>query len=105
MRWKEQGSSDHAPERYSLSTRLQKTQRLCFNGGDLSLVVPNTLAREFEVNAPYKVWVTDFTYIRTHEGQLYLAIVLDLFNRQVIGWSMKNNPGAELVIDALMKAI
>lgn len=76
-----------------------------FNGGDLSLVVPNTLAREFEVNAPYKVWVTDFTYIRTHEGWLYLAIVLDLFNRQVIGWSMKNNPRAELVIDALMMAI
>lgn len=76
-----------------------------FSGGDLSLVVPNTLAREFEVDAPDKAWVTDFTYIRTHEGWLYLAIVLDLFNRQVIGWSMKNNPRAELVIDALMMAI
>jgi len=76
-----------------------------FGSGDLSLVAPNTLAREFAVDAPDKAWVTDFTYIRTHEGWLYLAVVLDLFNRQVIGWSMKNNPRAELVIDALMMAL
>ena len=76
-----------------------------FSGGDLSLVVPNTLARAFDVDAPDKAWVTDFTYIRTHEGWLYLAVVIDLFNRQVVGWSMKNNPRAELVIDALMMAL
>ena len=75
------------------------------SGGDLSLVVPNTLAGAFDVDTPDKAWVTDFTYIRTHEGWLYLAAVIDLFNRQVIGWSMKNNPRAELVIDALMMAL
>ena len=76
-----------------------------FKGGKPSQVAPNTLDREFEVDEPNKVWVTDFTYIRTHEGWLYLTVVLDLFSRQVIGWSMKSNPRADLVIDALLMAI
>lgn len=50
---------------------------------------PNHLARQFKVSEPNKVWVTDITYIRTYESWLYLAVVLDLFSRQVIGWSMK----------------
>lgn len=76
-----------------------------FTGGGISHIVPNTLDRQFQVNQPNQVWVTDFTYIRTHEGWLYLTIVLDLFSRQVIGWSMKNNPRADLVIDALLMAV
>lgn len=76
-----------------------------FKGGLLSAVASNTLNREFEVDAPNKVWVTDFTYIRTHEGWLYLTVVLDLFSRQVIGWSMKSNPRSDLVIDALLMAL
>jgi putative transposase len=51
------------------------------------------------------VWVTDFTYIRTYEGWLYLTIVLDLFSRQIIGWTMKNRPTVDLVIDALLMAV
>ena len=47
---------------------------------------------------PNKVWVTDITYIRTHEGWLYLAVVLDLFSRQVIGWSMQPRMESDLVI-------
>jgi len=76
-----------------------------FKDGDLSHVAPNTLDRQFEVDQPNQVWVTDFTYIRTHEGWLYLTIVLDLFSRQIVGWSMKNNPRADLVIDALLMAL
>jgi len=76
-----------------------------FSGGDLSHVAPNTLDRQFEVDQPNQTWVTDFTYIRTHEGWLYLTIVLDLFSRQVVGWSMKNSPKADLVIDALLMAL
>lgn len=76
-----------------------------FSGGDTSHVAPNTLDRQFEVDRPDQAWVTDFTYIRTHEGWLYLTIVLDLFSRKVVGWSMKNNPRADLVIDALLMAI
>jgi len=76
-----------------------------FHGGKPAEVAPNTLDREFEVDAPNKAWVTDFTYIRTHEGWLYLTVVLDLFSRQVIGWSMKANARADLVLDALLMAM
>lgn len=76
-----------------------------FNGGKPASAAPNTLNREFVVVTPNTVWVTDFTYIRTHEGWLFLTVVIDLFSRQVIGWSMKNNPRAELVIDALVMAL
>lgn len=54
---------------------------------------------------PNKVWVTDITYIRTHEGWLYLAVVLDLFSRQVIGWSMQPRMESDLVINALLMAV
>jgi len=76
-----------------------------FKGGAINHVAPNTLDRQFQVNQPNQSWVTGFTYIRTHEGWLYLTIVLDLFSRQIIGWSMKNNPRADLVIDALLMAL
>jgi len=58
-------------------------------GGKPSLAVDNTLDRQFEVEAPDKVWVTDITYIRTHEGFAYLAVVLDLFSRRIVGWAMQ----------------
>jgi putative transposase len=76
-----------------------------FASGKVSQVAPNTLNREFSVEEPNKVWVTDFTYIRTYEGWLFLTIVLDLFSRQVVGWSMKTHPKADLVIDALLMAL
>ena len=67
--------------------------------------VDNVLNRDFAPDAPNKVWVTDITYIRTHEGWLYLAVVLDLFSRQVIGWSMKPRMCSDLAIDALLMAV
>ena len=54
-------------------------------GGAPSLVAPNHLQRQFDVEEPNRVWVTDITYIRSYEGWLYLAVVLDLFSRQVVG--------------------
>lgn len=54
-------------------------------GGSTAVVADNTLNREFDVDAPDQFWVTDITYIRTHEGFLYLAVVIDLFSRRVIG--------------------
>jgi putative transposase len=66
---------------------------------------PNHLERRFNVAEPNKVWVTDITYIRTYEGWLYLAVVLDLFSRQVIGWSMKPQMTSDLAIDALLMAV
>ena len=59
-------------------------------GGKPSVIVDNTLDRQFDVGAPDVVWVTDITYIRTYEGFAYLAVVIDLYSRRVIGWSMQS---------------
>ena len=69
--------------------------------GRPSIIAPNQLQREFTVDAPNKVWVTDITYIRTWQGWLYLAVVLDLYARKVVGWSMKATLSRELALDAL----
>ena len=71
----------------------------------LSQGPPNLLKRQFDVVDPNKVWVTDIIYIRTYEGWLYLAMVLDLFYRQVVGWSMKPQMTRDLAIDALLMAV
>ncbi|MCW5641732.1 MAG: IS3 family transposase [Rhodoferax sp.] len=67
-------------------------------------VAPNLLERNFSPTAPNKVWTSDITYIATDEGWLYLAVILDLFNRQVVGWSMKPHMRQSLVVDALRMA-
>jgi putative transposase len=72
--------------------------------GDTSTVAPNLLNRAFDVSEPNKVWVTDITYIRTCEGWLFLAVVIDLFSRQVIGWSMSPRINTDLALDALTMA-
>lgn len=64
-------------------------------------VAPNLLKREFAVTAPDRVYCSDITYVWTKEGWLYLAIVLDLFSRRVVGWSMSNRITKELAINAL----
>lgn len=73
--------------------------------GEAHVVVPNRLQRQFEPKEPDQVWVTDITYIRTYEGWLYLAVVVDLFSRRVIGWSMQSRITKELVLDALLMAV
>jgi transposase InsO family protein len=67
-------------------------------------IAPNLLARQFAVEAPDRVWSGDITYIPTGEGWLYLAVVLDLFNREVIGWSIKPRMTADIATDALAMA-
>jgi len=74
-------------------------------GGKPSVVVDNTLDRQFDVEAPNSVWVTDITYIKTHEGFSYLAVVIDLFSRRVVGWSMQNRQPTDLVLQALLMAV
>jgi len=73
--------------------------------GPPSHFAPNRLDQQFEVDRPNAAWVTDITYIRTYEGWLYLAIVLDLFSRQVVGWSMASRMQADLVLRALLMAV
>ena len=68
-------------------------------------VAANVLDRAFQAPAPNRKWIADFTYIWTAEGWLYVAAVLDLFSRRVVGWSMSATMTAQLVADALVMAI
>ena len=76
-----------------------------FKSGMPSVVVPNQLGQSFDFKNPDQAWVTDITYIRTYEGWLYLAVVMDLYSRMIVGWSMKATLKRELVIDALLMAV
>jgi putative transposase len=77
------------------------------DGGErlASVVAPNVLDRQFTATRPNQRWIADFTYIWTAEGWLYVAGVIDLFSRRVVGWSMKAEMTAQLVTDALIMAI
>jgi putative transposase len=85
--------------------RSVRTPRRRRYGGKPAVVAPNRLQRQFTVAQPDQAWVTDITYLRTAEGWLYLAVVLDLYSRAVIGWSMKPSLAKELALDALLMAI
>ena len=74
-------------------------------GGPQHIVTPNILDRQFDPVKPNQAWVTDITYIKTHEGWLYLGTVLDLFSRRIIGWSMNSRMTTELVLDALLMSV
>jgi putative transposase len=71
----------------------------------VSTVAPNVLDRQFAAERPNQKWIADFTYVWTAEGWLYVAAVIDLFSRRVVGWSMKAEMTAQLVADALVMAI
>ena len=88
--------------RASPKCRAKPTDR-----GNRSEVVigSNLLDRQFVADAPNKKWVADFTYIGTAEGWLYVAAVLDLYSRRVVGWSMQSSMTSQLVIGALLMAI
>ncbi len=73
--------------------------------GPASVVAPNRLQQQFNVAEPNEAWVSDITHIRTHEGWLYLAVIVDLYSRRVIGWSMQSRIKKELVLDALLMAV
>ncbi|MBO6827588.1 MAG: IS3 family transposase [Sneathiella sp.] len=74
-------------------------------GGRPSIVIDNTLDRQFEVATPDTAWVTDITYIKTYEGFSYLAVVIDLFSRRVVGWAMQSRQTTDLVLQALLMAV
>ena len=74
-------------------------------GGMVHVALPNRLDRQFNPVEPDQAWVTDITYIRTHEGWLYLGVVMDLFSRRIVGWSMQSRITKELVLDALLMAV
>ena len=73
--------------------------------GKAPALIPNVLKRQFTVSQPNKVWVTDITYIRTWQGWLYLAVVMDLFSRKIVGWATRSTIHRELVLDAVLMAV
>ena len=73
--------------------------------GERSAIADNVLDRQFRADAPNQKWVADFTYIWTAEGWLYVAVVLDLYSRRAVGWSMQASMTSQLVADALMMAV
>jgi putative transposase len=100
--------SKHRVERIMRENNLRaahgyRTRRIPL--GKLPAPIPNLLERRFSVSGRNKVWVTDITYIRTWQGWLYLAVVLDLFSRRVVGWATSATTHRELVLDAVMKAV
>ena len=68
-------------------------------------VAENLLNREFTPKCPDKAWASDITYIATGEGWLYLAVVMDLYSRKIVGWSMADHMRSDLVLDALNSAL
>jgi len=85
--------------------RSKKKYKVTTNSNHKQPVFDNLLKREFDVKQPNQVYVADITYIWTQEGWLYLAVVIDLFSRKVVGWSIGSRMKAQLVCDALTMAI
>lgn len=73
--------------------------------GKPAVLIPNLLQRQFTVTRPNRAWVTDITYIRTWQGWLYLAVVMDLFSRKIVGWAARPTIHRELVLDAVLMAV
>jgi putative transposase len=76
-----------------------------YSAGKPAVIAPDLVKRNFDVIRPNKVWVTDITYIRTWQGWVYLAVVMDLFSRLVVGWAAGPSLRRELVLDAVMMAV
>ena len=92
-------------KKHSIHARGKRKFRVTTTDSKHNLpVAPNVLARNFTPAAPNQMWVGDFTYIATKEGWLFLAVVIDLFSRKVVGWSMRPDMQRNLVIDALEMA-
>jgi putative transposase len=88
-----------------LSARPKRRRAIMTKRDESHPVAPNILNRDFHADEPNKKWVTDITYIPTKQGWLYLAVVLDLYSRMVVGWSMSGNCDEELIERALEHAV
>ena len=91
------GANRAAPTAHGVRTR--------WSVGKPAVLIPNLLQRQFTVTRRNKAWVTDITYIRTWQGWLYLAVVMDLFSRKIVGWSAGPTIHRELVLDAVLMAV
>jgi len=92
---RQEGLRGHTPRRFRKTTNSRHHHR----------IAPNLLARDFTAQAPNKVWVGDITYVPTRSGWLYLAVLVDLFSRRVVGWAMSDHIDTELALNALQMAV
>jgi transposase InsO family protein len=88
-----------------IEARRKRKFRLAYQARQSAPAAPNLLRAPFKVSRPDRVWLADITFIATRAGWLYLAVLLDLYSRRVIGWSMKERPTQELVTEALKMAV
>jgi putative transposase len=100
--------SKHRVARLMRENRLRalhgyRTRR--WSVGKPAVLIPNLLQRRFTVSQPNRAWVTDITYVRTWQGWLYLAVVMDLFSRKIVGWAARPTIHRELVLDAVLTAV
>lgn len=90
---------------HGIESRRRKRFKVTTMSKNTEWIAPNLLNRCFQVSRPNKVWVGDVTFIATRTGWLYLAVLLDLYSRKVIGWAMSERNNKELVLDALYMAL
>lgn len=87
-----------------LRAKARRKYKVTTKSGNNEIFVENKVNQQFQVSRSNKIWVSDITYIWTGEGWLYLAIILDLFSRMIVGWSMSKHINAKLVVDAIEQA-
>ena len=90
---------------HGIESRRRKRFKVTTMSKNTEWIAPNRLNRYFSASKPNKVWVGDVTFIATRAGWLYLAVLLDLYSRKVIGWAMSKRNNKELVLDALNMAL
>lgn len=88
-----------------IEARRKRKFRLAYKARNTAPAPPNLLRWPFKADYPDQIWMTDVTFIPTRSGWLYLAVMIDLHTRVVVGWSMKDRPNQELVNEALMMAV
>ena len=88
-----------------VKVRKKKKYRITTRSNQRYPVSPNLVERCFRTEKPNMVWVSDITYVKTVEGWLYLAVVMDLYSRKVVGWSLARTIAVKLVVEALLMAV
>ena len=99
------GRIERLMKKHEISAMRSKRHKRVYVQRELQKASPNILAREFSATKPNEKWVSDITFIPTQKGYLYLATVLDLYSRAIVGWAMSERINGELVLDALNMAI
>jgi len=89
----------------NIKAKTKKRFKVTTNSKHNHPIAPNLLNQDFTAQRPNQIWASDITYVWTREGWLYLAVILDLFSRRIVGWAMSNRLGQELVLNAFQQAL